>query len=180
MNDAYTFQRKHIRYTNWDYRTPGYYFITISTAQRIYLFDDSRFAQSASTVWQAIPTQPHATHIALDHYVIMPDHMHGILRICHFANPNQHEPYPSTDFKNASAGSVGSIVGIYKSLVARQINALRGTKGSNVWQRGYWDRIVRDEAELNRIRKYIDDNPRRWNEKRDNLDTIKSHVIYHP
>ena len=62
------------------------------------------------------------------------------------------------------ARSLGAIVGNFKSLVARRINALRGTPGERVWQRGYYDRIIRDDRELEAMRTYIRDNPTRWAE----------------
>ena len=65
---------------------------------------------------------------------------------------------------------VGAIVGNFKSLAARRINNLRRTPGGRVWQRGYYDRIVRNERELAAIRRYIRDNPARWAEDRENLD----------
>jgi REP element-mobilizing transposase RayT len=56
------------------------------------------------------------------------------------------------------------IVGSYKSAVTRRVNALRGTEGTPVWQRNFYEHIVRDDEDLERIRAYIDDNPRRWPE----------------
>ncbi|MFA5835833.1 MAG: hypothetical protein WC837_02650 [Bellilinea sp.] len=60
--------------------------------------------------------------------------------------------------------SLGAIVQNYKSVSARNINAIRNTPGSVVWQRNYYDRIIRDDRELERVRGYILDNPRRWME----------------
>ena len=65
---------------------------------------------------------------------------------------------------------MGAIVGNFKSLAARRINNLRRTPGGRVWQRGFYDRIVRNERELEAIRRYIRDNPDRWAEDRENLD----------
>ncbi len=60
------------------------------------------------------------------------------------------------------SGSIGAIVGSYKSAVTRQINELRGTLGARLWQRNYYERIIRSDAELNRIREYIVQNPATW------------------
>ena len=73
-------------------------------------------------------------------------------------------------------GSIGAIVGNFKSLVTRRINNLRRTPGGRVWQRGYYDRIVRNERALNAIRQYVRDNPARWAEDRDNLDVLLSNM----
>jgi len=67
---------------------------------------------------------------------------------------------------------VGAIVGNFKSLVTRRINRLRRTPGERVWQRGYYDRIVRNPRELDAIRRYIRDNPARWAEDCENLDAL--------
>jgi REP element-mobilizing transposase RayT len=72
----------------------------------------------------------------------------------------------------AVPGSLPSIVGNYKSLVTRRINNVRHTRGGKVWQRGYYERIVRNEREMNAIRYYIQANPERWAEDKDNLDAL--------
>jgi REP element-mobilizing transposase RayT len=61
-------------------------------------------------------------------------------------------------------GSLGAIVRSYKSAVTRRINRLRDTPGAPFWQRNYWEHIIRNEASLNRIRGYIENNPARWAE----------------
>ena len=73
-----------------------------------------------------------------------------------FASPLQGNPQNNS--------TLGSIVGAYKSTVARLINGLRHTTGAPIWQRNYYDHIIRNEAEFNHIWDYIDDNPRRWEE----------------
>lgn len=69
-------------------------------------------------------------------------------------------------------GSLPGIVANFKSLVTRRINNVRRSRGEKVWQRGYFERIVRNEREMNAIRQYIRAKPARWAEDRDNLDTI--------
>jgi REP element-mobilizing transposase RayT len=59
-------------------------------------------------------------------------------------------------------GSIGAVIGQFKSLTAKRINEIRGTPGTRVWQRNYYEHIIRDEASLDRIRQYILDNPARW------------------
>ena len=65
-------------------------------------------------------------------------------------------------------GSIGAIVGSYKSAVSKRINRWRGTAGASVWQRSYYEHIIRDDADLNRIRQYIWDNPARWDDDPEN------------
>jgi hypothetical protein len=73
---------------------------------------------------------------------------------------------------NVDPGSLGAIVRSYKAAVARRINALRNTPGAAVWLRGYWEVIIRDARHLEATRQYIADNPRRWAERRTNLDAL--------
>jgi putative transposase len=73
---------------------------------------------------------------------------------------------------NVPAGSLGAMVRTYKSTVTRFANRVLRKPGAPVWQRGYWERIIRDERHLDATRRYIANNPRRWVEDRDNLDDL--------
>jgi hypothetical protein len=77
---------------------------------------------------------------------------------------------------NVAPGSLGAIVRSYKATVARRTNRLRQTPGAVVWQRGYWERVVRDERELNATHRYIINNSVRWAMDRDNLDVLFSRM----
>ena len=181
-------RRRSIRLPNWDYRTPAAYFLTICTNQREYLFENPAWANIAAATWMAIPS--HETHVVLDEWVIMPNHLHGVLILVGEAGdrgtggpfdwrwtaPSAAEP---RRFANAAAGSLGSIVRGYKAAVTRQINERCGTLGHKRWQRGYYERIVRDDHELGRSRSYIRENPARWAEDRDNLDRLLERLTYH-
>lgn len=176
--DPFKHHRKSIRYKDWDYRTPGYYFITICTIQRQHLFDDPRIRQVAEHRLRQIPK--HAKHTALDESIVMPNHAHLLLLLHSWPPSIITEPEKRIGRTNAQSGSVGAIIGNYKSQVTRRVNDLRGISGETIWQRGYWDRIVRNEEELLRIRKYIIDNPIRWEQDRDNLDSMLSRMTFHP
>jgi putative transposase len=69
-----------------------------------------------------------------------------------------------------TSGSSGAIVGNFKSVTARRINSIRKTPGTPAWQRNYYERVIRNEHELNAIRQYIRDNPADWAEDRENPD----------
>jgi REP element-mobilizing transposase RayT len=171
--------RRSIRLPDWDYRAEAYYFVTICTHQRQYLFDDPRLSEIAINAWDYIPQQPHARYVALDARIIMPDHMHGILHLT--AEPQTLVSVSDPDDRQVLIpGSVGAIVGNYKMLVARRVKAMMKAAGTDmkVWQRGYWERIIRVERELNAIRKYIQENPLRWSEDRDNLDELLGKMRY--
>jgi len=180
--------RRSIRLTGYDYTAPGAYFVTICTHHRECLFDNAVFWEVAENAWRNIPLHPHATHVTLDEWIVMPNHVHGILvlnerrdgwgeasgetvRENNEAPSPEASPLPKRDAR-LMPSSVGAIVGNYKSLVARRINRLRRTPGAPVWQRGYYDRIVRNQRALDAIRRYIRDNPVRWAEDRENLDAL--------
>jgi REP element-mobilizing transposase RayT len=169
--------RRSIRLPGWDYRSAAFYFITICTNQRLTLFSDPRLYEIAANTWAYIPQQDHARHVVLDEWVVMPNHVHGILQLAE----DPATPLAKTDHPNGpTPGSVGAIVGNYKMLVTKRVKAMLRETHTNytAWQRGYWERIIRNERELNATRRYIQDNPRRWAEDRDNLDTLLTRMRY--
>ena len=125
--------------------------------------------------WTALPE--HYLHVQLDIFVVMPNHAHGvILMVDHDAlqvrtgailtTGKGSNPAVGAGFKPAPTKSkrhaLPEIVRAFKTFSSRRINLLRGTVGTYVWQRGYYDRIIRTEAEFNRIKDYILGNPRNW------------------
>lgn len=182
--------RRSIRLKGWDYRAAGYYFVTICSYQREhsfgYVIDGevvlSELGKIIMDEW--LQTAVIRPHITLDQFMIMPNHLHGILI---FENPTEptvgasgslaHErDNPSTSGRTTGTplqnGSLGQVIGQFKSVVTKRYNKLQNAKGIKIWQRGYYERIVRNERELNAIRKYILENPARWAEDRDNLDVL--------
>jgi REP element-mobilizing transposase RayT len=179
MLDQFDPQRHHrrsIRLAGWDYRSQAYYFVTICTYERQNLFESPNFADIAASCWVQIPEQPHAHGVILDEWIIMPNHLHGLLLLpgspsktvvtddhevimpgipfdMRFAPSNTLNPADYADeHPHLLPGSLGAIVGTYKSGVTRRVNAIRRSPGNRVWQRGYYERIVRDNHELERIR----------------------------
>ena len=169
--------RRSIRLPDWDYRSVGYYFITICTYQRECLFDDPRLYEIALNAWDYIPQQPHAKNVALDERIIMPNHTHGIIEVVNGPGTIHLERERQAILPS---GSIGTIVGNYKMLVTKRVKAMLKATGTDmrVWQRGYWERIIRNERELNATREYIRNNPVRWQEDRDNLDKLLSKMRY--
>ena len=179
--------RRSIRLAGWDYRTSAAYFVTICTHQRDCLFLDPTWCAIAETSWQKIPET--ASRVVLDEWIVMPNHMHGILILTEIAGApvapfdwRHGLPRPEVGprpFANAPAGSLGAIIRSYKAAVTRRINHLCHTRGHKRWQRGYYERIVRDQFELERIRTYIRQNPSRWAEDHENLDSLLERMVYH-
>ncbi len=112
--------------------------------------------------WVALPS--HYPHIALDAFVIMPDHVHGIIIIGGTGTVGSvgADLRPAPTEVPATRHGLPEIVRAFKSFSARRINEVRITPGVSVWQRKYYEHVVRDEADLARIRAYIQDNPAGW------------------
>jgi REP element-mobilizing transposase RayT len=154
-----------IRLPEYDYSQPGYYYITICTKNREYLFgniiDDkmmlSAFGHLIKHHWRNIPN-PHK-NIRLDAFVVMPNHIHGIIVI---------EKSISQRVKRRQM-TLFKIIGKFKMNTAKKINQLRNTPSLSVWQRNYYEHIIRNKNELNRIRQYIKDNPINWGKDRNNV-----------
>ena len=169
--------RRSIRLPAWDYRWPGAYFITVCTYRRVPLFGDvvdgrmqvSAFGRVVMEEWDRTPTiRPELT---MDAFVVMPDHIHGIVIITDVSVGAQG-PAPLRGRKTRGGRpkrqprSLGAFISGFKSAVTKRINRMRGTPRSPVWQRNYWERIIRDMDEMNAVRRYIANNPARWGHDR--------------
>jgi REP-associated tyrosine transposase len=95
----------------------------------------------------------------LDAFVVMPDHIHGVL---HIRNRRLESPSGVARFGHPPSDALSSIVGAFKAAASRRINADRVTPGAPVWQRNYYERVIRCKTELDRVRVYIATNPIRW------------------
>jgi putative transposase len=151
--------RQSIRLNGYDYSTSGAYFITICTHEREHLFGDianekmefNTFGDIARSHWQQL--SQHHPHIIMDESILMPNHLHGILIL-----------ESSIDYKK----SISEIIRCFKTFSAKAINKERGLRGIPVWQRSYYDRIIRNELELEHVRQYIINNPRNWDADKNN------------
>ncbi|HOV61199.1 MAG TPA: transposase [Candidatus Hydrogenedentes bacterium] len=195
--------RRSIRLQGYDYTQPGAYFITICTANRKCLFGkvvdcQMRLNETGRIVrdeW--LQTAALRPGVVLDAFVVMPNHVHGIIVLIDGRGTLQRAPtstpYAPTStpcaptstpcvptstpcaptverFGNPISDSIPTIVRLFKSVTTKRINILRGTPGMPVWQRNYYEHIIRNNESLNRVRQYIADNPERWAYDRENPD----------
>lgn len=211
-HDSGIHHRRSIRLQRYDYTQAGAYFITICTQNRECLFGDimtvgatprgcpvavlNDAGRMIQAIWDEIPM--HYTGTAIDEFVVMPNHIHGIVVIvgatpCGCPNASAHGngeipdgPTPKNRQKGGQAQgpaptdrmgplSLGDAVHRFKTMTTKRY--ADGVKQSGwqpfegrLWQRNYWEHVVRDEMELNRIREYIRNNPGRWDEDRLNVD----------
>lgn len=181
-------RRRSIRLKGYDYTQAGAYFITLCTYERQCLFGEvvdgvMRLNQLGLIVREEwIKTALLRPRVVLDAFVVMPNHLHGIIvlnDICR--GTRQRAPTvprapktpvqqcPTTEqFGKPTSDSIPTIVRSFKSATTKRINALRATPGAPVWQRNYYEHIVRNEHDLERIRQYIAENPARWHLDREN------------
>jgi putative transposase len=160
--------RRSIRLPWYDYSQDGWYYITLCILGnkcllgkfidgKIQLYQYGRIVEDC-WAWLA---QRYA-YVHLDDYVIMPNHLHGIIRIqmggsrtAPTGNMPKHKP-------------LSRLVGTFKTVSTKQVNIIRNTPGRKLWQRNYYEHIIRDEDELNRIRQYISENPANWQKDQEN------------
>jgi putative transposase len=181
--------RRSIRYKGYDYTLPGAYFVTICTYKGKYLFGKIRdneiqlnpCGRIAEGEWKRLERR--FKYIDLDSFVIMPNHLHGIIIIndqplaSRGAEVGRKVSYDQAcnmgledmDPARLQPGSLGAIVRAYKASVTRRIHLSRFASDVAVWQRNYYERILRDEDELNHARQYILDNVMKWEMERENI-----------
>jgi len=195
--------RRSIRLEEYDYASPGYYYVTICVQDRECVLGKivngkmrlNEWGNIVRDCWQWLEKQ--YPHVKLDEFVIMPNHMHGII-IIETDNPRRGEVAPSAPDiheTNRRGGvtlptndapektrrgavtaplhqqnnpTLGQIVAYFKYQSTKQINQLRHTPGVKFWQRNYYEHIIRNDQELFAIRNYIRNNPLKWELDRDN------------
>jgi len=167
-------QRRSIRLQGYDYAQAGAYFITICTHQREYLFGQiANKEMKLNDVGLVVKQEWEKSavlrpYIKLGEFVIMPNHFHGIIWMLDDDGRDTARRVPTRraptveQFGKPVTGSIPTIVRAFKSAVTRQINLIRQTQGAPVWQRNYYDHIIRDNKSYEQIAQYILENPAKW------------------
>ncbi len=158
--DSTIHHRRSIRLQHYDYRQAGAYFITVGTHQHVSIFgeitDDAMRLNAYGHIvvedwcWLA----DHHESVELDAFVIMPNHLHGIIVISG----------PEGGSRTAPTKPLGRIIGAFKTVSTKHVNAWRETPGATLWQRNFYEHIIRNDTDLDRIREYIASNPAHWSE----------------
>jgi len=164
-------RRRSIRLREYDYTQPGAYFITIVAHARAMLFGEiaggatrlNEVGRIVEDEWQK--SSVIRCEIELDVFVVMPNHIHGIVNIIDSdvgatgRSPLRNGPPPR---------SLGAFVAGFKSSVTKRVNEMRHSPGAAVWQRNYYEHVVRGDGELLRVREYVLNNPIEWENDREN------------
>ncbi len=158
--------RQSIRLPQRDYSSAGAYYVTICTHEKKHYFGNiinnrmslSQYGKIAFSIWNEIPN--HFSNISLDKFIVMPNHVHGI--ICMTVSPGACHGKPLHSRILPTKQSLSTIIGSFKSTVTRKINEMNSGDKTKIWQRNYWERVIRNDRELNIIREYIINNPKNW------------------
>lgn len=172
--------RKPNRLPSYDYSSYGYYFLTICTENRVKHFGEiinGEMSLSKSGIivhdyWQNIPK--YYESVELDQFVVMPNHIHGIIIVNNVGTGQC--PVPTKEMKGyltpteeTQYGLISKIIGAYKSLTARKIKEADNT--NFMWQRSFYDHVIRDDHDMMRIQQYIINNPLKWDLDRNNFES---------
>ncbi|MDP1714930.1 MAG: transposase [Anaerolineales bacterium] len=146
--------RRSIRLQGYDYSQAGAYYVTIVAWRREHVFGEvvnaemqlNKFGQIVNQAWYDLPK--HYPHVELDTFCIMPNHVHAIIVL--------------NDNPAIKRHPLSEVVRAFKSFSARRINSLRNTQGIPVWQRNYYEHIIRNHEDYLSKSNYILDNPLNW------------------
>ena len=172
MDETEKFQGKFripsSRLQDWNYGGNANYFITICTKDRAHFFGQiiekemhlNDIGQLAANSWRALPNR--FPNIILGNFIVMPNHVHGVIEI--YANQHAHNNDQTTTtinsrFQRPGRGSLSSIIGSYKSVVAKGAHLLDPMFG---WQSSFHDHVIRNNKALEKIQQYIMTNPANW------------------
>lgn len=180
------FKTESTRLKTWEYTNPWWYFVTINTKNHQEFFGSiknqimilNEVGKIASKYWLEIPV--HFPFVELDSFIIMPSHSHGVLILndhCKDVAGNVSTEVINEKFSRLSPKkySLSKVVRSYKSAIIKWCNV--NNHKSFAWQPRFFERIIRNEKELYNIRKYIEQNPLKWEIKKNNLDNIDYSIL---
>ena len=162
-------QRRSLRLKDYDYSQAGAYFVTICTQNKVPVLGEivegvmrlNRFGNVVNKCWLEIPH--HFPDVEIDAFVIMPNHMHGIIVLINNCRGEVTSPAPKgAETAPLRKCTLGQVIAYFKYQTTKAINQIHKTPGHRVWQRNYYEHVIRGEQDLDRIRQYIVDNPARW------------------
>jgi REP-associated tyrosine transposase len=197
MDDPSLDGRRSIRLRSYDYSWPGAYFLTVCAHDKECAFGRvvdgqmrlNEFGQIVESCW--LDTCHHYPSARPDIFIVMPNHVHGIIEILAPRNVRAIHELPAAKFQASPVGAIHElplrmlrrgmlvpmIVGRFKMKAAKRINLVRNTPGRPVWQRNYFERIIRNEDELLKTREYVATNPFRWALDRENPEARHSQGV---
>ncbi len=155
------------RFSGWDYRARGWYFVTICSHLKAHIFGEvisgqMRFSQIGAIAKSELQNlASHYKNVQVNSHIVMPNHIHAIFMIdgAHIFSPNP-EPLPQPSGICPTSGSIVAIVRSYKAGVTRRCRELGLIQ--DIWQPRFYDRILRNDTIISAVREYIRNNPANW------------------
>jgi len=195
--DPQKHHRRSIRLKGYDYSQVGAYFFTIVAWRRECLFGDivdgemrlNPIGNIVADKWQWLESQ--YEYVELGAWIVMPNHFHGILIIhengrggSRSAQKDELQTINRGDSHSASISRriaptpvkrkpLGRLIGAFKTVSTKHINLLRNTEGQKIWQRNYYERIIRNDREMDNIHRYIEVNPLNWMDDDENPNNFR-------
>ena len=157
--------RRSIRLPGYDYSQSGAYFITICAYQRQCIFGDVIDGQMVLNQYGAIVADTYQwlcqryPYWYTDEWIVMPNHFHAIMVLTDQPCRGVSRNAPTT---NKQRKPLGRLIGAFKTVSIKKINILRDAPGTTLWQRNYYEHIIRNQDAMDKIRQYIINNPRSW------------------
>lgn len=172
--DEHTSRRRAMRLRNYDYTQAGAYFVTLCAQDRLCLFGDinegnmhlNGYGLLIRETWLWLAKQ--YSYVLLDEFIVMPNHLHGILIIDSRGGLSDSEGRSRAT--PTKIKPLGGLIAAFKTVSTKSVNTQRGTPGAVLWQRNYYEHVMRNEPDLQRIREYIANNPRQWELDEENPD----------
>ena len=168
--------RKSVRLTDYDYSGPGAYFVTICTNNRRCILGTveaglvklNKLGQMVELRWKKIPE--HHPRVQLDQYIIMPNHLHGLLFFLQ-RNEGAAGCAPTSVLGgNPKLGSLSNVIRSFKASVSRNAGETGCCLRGHLWQRSFYEHVIRNETDMKQVREYIVTNPLRWSVDRENTE----------
>ncbi len=155
--------RKRTRLKEFDYSSSNYYFVTICTKNKTDLFGDiieetmnlNKLGESVRECWVSV--ENHFTNVEINEFIVMPNHFHAIVIIDGAVRLRLPQPD-----RKITKYSLSQIIAFFKYQSTKSINEFHQTTGVKIWQRSFYDRIIRNEKELYKIQNYIRYNAVKW------------------
>ncbi|TVM04308.1 MAG: transposase [Candidatus Brocadia sp. WS118] len=166
--------RRSIRLKEYDYSKAVAYFITICTHNKECILGDVIHGEMRSNEYgmivenEWVKTAEIRSNIIIDKYIVMPNHVHGIIIIQDNGRDTVHRVPTFEQFGRPTSNSISTIIRSFKAVTKKRINEIRKSYGKAVWQSRFYEHIIRNEKNLNQIREYIINNPLQWELDREN------------
>ena len=161
-------KRRSIRLPDYDYSQNNAYFMTICTKDRLPTIDSGIIRGIIQKAWEKFPN--HYPTVILDEFVIMPNHVHGIIIINNDNNEGIRRGEVTSPLRKKI--TLGQIVAYFKYQSTKSINQIRRSIGVPFWQRNYYEHVIRNDDDLHRTRRYIRENLLKWDQDEENPDNF--------